>query len=129
MAFCDSWLARLMRAGARGPGIGALRTDRDCQVAERYYSRPLPSIETNMTHRRLLRTINWKNREPLVAAIPDFHPPYPITRNYQHQRRNNDQTGHGNPGRCWFRDHREGTLRNRHWHQRIEIVNHADFFQ
>ena len=65
----------------------------------------------------------------LFAAVADFHAANAVAGYDQDQRRDNDQTRHRDPGGSGLGDDREWSFRNRHWYQRVEVVNNAYFFQ
>src|SRR3979411_1922488 len=64
-----------------------------------------------------------------VAAVANLHVADATAREKQYQSGYDYKTRHSDPGRRRQRGHCKRPFVNRHWRQRVEIVDHTDFFQ
>src|SRR5829696_6641976 len=70
---------------------------------------------------------DWKRG--LVAAVTNFHVADAIGSEDEDDDRYHQHAGNRDICGRWIRHHRERAFRDRYRHERVEIVNHADFFQ
>src|SRR5690242_4307121 len=64
-----------------------------------------------------------------VTAVTNLHPPDPIRRDHQYNRRHYHQARYRDPCGCRIGNNCKRTFLHWQGHERVEVVNHTDLFQ